>query len=150
MDDSRSGILTERKYTFSSNFCITQESQRHIFIVITCFRIAQDLSHLLVVRAAKHKGYITESGIGHCRKTFFRYFQNRSSFELGNRNIIFCKQIILCCIRAQWERSLILERSCCHSVCILIYNIGFKIISLNGLANLIKNHEIRQLFAFLK
>ena len=103
MDDSRSGILTERKYTFSSNFCITQESQRHIFIVITCFRIAQDLSHLLVVRAAKHKGYITESGIGHCRKTFFRYFQNRSSFELGNRNIIFCKQIILCCIRAQWE-----------------------------------------------
>ena len=125
VDDSRTGILTERKYTLSSNFCVTQESQRYIFIVITCFRITQDLSHLLVVRAAKHKGNITESGISHCRKTFFRYFQNRGSFELGNRNIIFCKQIILCCIRAQWERSLILERSCCHSVCILIYNIGF-------------------------
>ena len=75
--------LAERKYTFGSHFSVAQESQCHVFVVFTCFRVAQNLRYLLVVRTAKHERYVAESSISHRCQTFFLYFHHRCSFELA-------------------------------------------------------------------
>ena len=49
MDDSGTGILTQRKLTFNGNLGIAEESQSHILVIVACFGILQDLCHLLVM-----------------------------------------------------------------------------------------------------
>ena len=124
VDNSSTSVLTERKYTFWSNFCVTQESQCHILIVFTCFRITQNLSNLFVVRTTKHEWYITKSCISHRSQTFFLNFQDRISFKLAYWYIVFCKQIILSCIFSLFKHGLILKRRCCHKFLILLRNVS--------------------------
>ena len=115
VDNCCTGILTERKYAFGSYFCITQESQSYILVVVACFRVSQNLCHLFVVRAAQHERNIAESRIGHRSQTFFFDFQDGFSFKLAYRHIVFCKQIVFSCILAMFKHWLILEFGCCHN-----------------------------------
>ena len=124
MNNSSTGVLAEWKYAFWSNFCVTQESQRHILIVFACFRIAQNLSNLFVVRTTKHEWYITKSSISHRSQTFFFNFQDGISFKLAYWYIVFCKQIILSCIFSLFKHGLILKRRCCHKFLILLRNVS--------------------------
>ena len=55
VNNSSTGILAEWKYTFRCHFCITQESQCHVLVILAGFRIAQDFCYLFVVRTTKHK-----------------------------------------------------------------------------------------------
>jgi len=55
VNNSSTGILAEWKYTFRCHFCITQESQCHVLVILAGFRIVQDFCYLFVVRTTKHK-----------------------------------------------------------------------------------------------
>ena len=113
VDDSRTRILAEGQHTLRGNFGITQESQSHILIVVTCFGVTQNLSNLFVVRTTQHKRNVTESRISHCGQTLFFNLQDGFSFKLAYGHVVFCKQIILSCILTLLEHGLILERRCC-------------------------------------
>ena len=89
VNDCRTGILTERKYSFGGHFGIAEEGECYVFIVFAGFGIAQNLSNLFVVRTAKHKRYIAEGGVRHSGKTFLFDFQDGFPFELAYRYIIF-------------------------------------------------------------
>ena len=65
MDDGGTGILTKRQLPLACHFSITKERERYILIISAGFRIAQDLSHLLIVAATKHEAYIAECSICH-------------------------------------------------------------------------------------
>ena len=84
VDDSRTGILTQRQFTLGSHFGITQESQCHIFVVFTSLRIVQNLGNLLVMTTTQEERNIAESRICHSRQTFFFNFQNRMTFEFAH------------------------------------------------------------------
>ena len=115
VNDCRTGVLTERKYSFGGHFGIAEEGERYVFIVFAGFGIAQNLSYLFVVRTAKHKRYIAEGGVRHSGKTFLFDFQDGFPFELAYRYIIFREQIILGRVFAEREHGLILKRCDSHS-----------------------------------
>ena len=108
MNNSCSCILAERQLSFCSHFCIAQERQRHVFIVIRSFRVTQNLSYLLVVATTKHETHVMKRLLRHQRQTFRLNFQNLVSFEITNGHIVFSQQIILCFILAELEHRLIL------------------------------------------
>ena len=77
MDDGGTGILTKRQLPLACHFSITKERERYILIIGTGFRIAQDLSHLLIVAAAEKEAHIPECGIGHkgqCLRSDLEHF----------------------------------------------------------------------------
>ena len=113
VDDGRTGILAEGKQTLGGHFGIAQEGQCHVLVVVAGFGVAQNLGHLLVVRAAQHERHVAEGRVGHGGQSFLLNLQDGFSFKLAYRHVVLGKQIILSRILALLEHGLILERRCC-------------------------------------
>ena len=111
VDDSSTSVLTQRKLTFSCYFSITQESESHIFVVLACFRVVEDFSHLLVVIFTKKERYIAERSLRHSSKTFFFNFKDWFTLEFAYRYIIFSKQIVLSFVLSEFDERLITKFS---------------------------------------
>ena len=109
MDDGGTRILAEGEDTLGCDFRIAEEREGYVLVVVACFGVAEDFSHLFVVRAAQHEGDVAEGSISHRRQTLFSHFQNRFSLELRNRDIVFSKQIILSRVGTMLEHRLIVE-----------------------------------------
>ena len=116
MNDGRTRILADGELTFRCNFCIAQERECHVFVVVRSLRIAQNLSHLCVVGGAEQESHIAESLIGHACQGFGCYFQNCLTFELAGADAFFRQQIVLRIVLAELEHRSILEFRClCHN-----------------------------------
>ena len=89
VNDGRAGILAERKLALSRDFSITQESQCDILVVVGSLGIVERFSHLLVVLAAEHNGYISKSVANEGGQTFGRYFEHRFAFKLAYADVVF-------------------------------------------------------------
>ena len=114
MDDSRTGILTQRQFTLGSHLSVTQESECHILIVITGLRVIQYLSHLLVVRSAQQERYIAESRISHSGQTLLFNLQDGFTFKFAHRHVVLGQQIVLSFVLTMLKHGLIVERRICH------------------------------------
>ena len=68
MDDGRSRILAEREDTLDGSLGVPKELQGDVFVVLGGFGVLEDLSHLLVVRAAEHEFAVMEGLLGHQRE----------------------------------------------------------------------------------
>ena len=116
VDDGRARILANGELTLCCNFCIAQERQCHIFIVVRGLGIFQNLGHLGIVGGAEQESYIAESLIGQACQGFGCYFQNCLTFELAGADAFFCQQIVLRVVLAELEHRSILEFWClCHN-----------------------------------
>ena len=111
VDDSSTSVLTQRKLTFSCYFCITQECESHIFIVLACFRVVENFSHLFVVIFTKKERYIAEGSLSHSSKTFFFNFEDWFTLEFAYRYIVFSKQIVLSFVLSKFDERLITKFS---------------------------------------
>ncbi|MNC23974.1 hypothetical protein D3C75_720140 [compost metagenome] len=63
-DDGCAGILAGWQNALCRDFGVTQELERDILIVFAGFGIIEDISHLLLMRRAQHKGGIVEGVLG--------------------------------------------------------------------------------------
>ena len=89
MNDGSTCVLTKRQLSFARNFSIAKEGQCYIFIICTCLWITKNLSHLLVMTTTKHKTHIRECLICHFGQSFSLNFENRFTFKLANRHMVF-------------------------------------------------------------
>ena len=64
VDDGRTRILAEGQFTLSGRFSVAQEGKCDILIVVTGFRIVEDLGNGFVVGATQHEVGIMESLFG--------------------------------------------------------------------------------------
>ena len=64
MYNSSTCILTERQYALACCLGIAQELQCHILVVLRCFGVGKNLSHLLVMFTAQHELHVVESLLG--------------------------------------------------------------------------------------
>ena len=120
VDDCRSCILAQRQLTLASHFGIAQEGQCYIFVVGRSLGVAQNLRHLLVVRATQHETHVMKSLLRHQRQRLRGHFQNLMSFKLTDRNIVFGQQIILRFILTKLKHRCILKFShiFCYFLCL--------------------------------
>ena len=114
MNDGCAGILTEWQFAFGGHFGIAQECQRHIFVVVAGFGVAQNFGHLFVVRTAQQERHIAKSGIRHGRQALFCNFQNRFTLEFAHRHIVACQQVVFGFVLAEREHRLVMK-FCCHN-----------------------------------
>ena len=118
MDDSRSGILTQRQLAFASHFGVTQESERYIFVVRRSLRVTQDFCHLLIVRAAKHKTHVMESLLRHEGQRLRLNQQNLCLLirtlkaDFRKPHMVFGQQIILSLVFSELKHRCIFKL--CH------------------------------------
>ena len=82
-------ILTERKHAFYRSFCIAQESERNIFVVVRSFRVVENGGNLFVVFATQHKFHIMECLLCKKRQSFGGNLQDLFSFKFCRGNSLF-------------------------------------------------------------
>ena len=89
-------------------------------LVWECYLTGSKNEHLFTARPMNFRtadGRLPQFWIDHfaanCSQTFFFNLQDRFSFKLAYRHIVFGKQIILSRILTLFEHGLILERRCC-------------------------------------
>ena len=119
VDDSGTGVLAQRQLAFGCYFGITQEGQRHVFVVSGSLGVAQDFCDLFVMLATQQEAHILKCALRHHREAFFRHLQHRFAFKLANRHIVFGQQIVLSFVLTELEHRFIMK---CH---ILIFFVKF-------------------------
>ncbi|KEP72093.1 hypothetical protein HR12_28665 [Microbacterium sp. SUBG005] len=62
--------------------------QGNVLIVLTGFRVAQDISNLLLMRRTEHKGSIMEGLLRQQRQRLRVNFEDLLPFKLRDRNVI--------------------------------------------------------------
>ena len=122
MDDGRACVLTEWQDATGSHLGIAQELQGYILIVLTGFRIIQDLSHLKVMLAAQHELHIVESLLGKKRQSLFRHLYDLLAFKLSGGYAVLRQKAILCLVFAHLKHRGILEIYVFSHNCICLMN----------------------------
>ena len=118
--DGRTRVLAEGKQPLAGYLGIAQEGESHVFVVLTCLGVVQDLGHLFVVGAAQHEADIVESLVGHARQGLGGDLEYLVSLELADGDTLLGQQIILGIVLAQLEHGGVPELWClCHSLCVL-------------------------------
>ena len=109
VDDSGAGVLAEGQLALASHLGIAEEGKGYVFIVSRSFRVAQDLSHLLVVAATEHEADVMEGLLCHEGQGFGLDFQDLVSFELAGGDIVFGQQIVLGLVLTELKHRSVLE-----------------------------------------
>ena len=115
MDDGRSCILAERQYSLASHLGVAQELQSHILVVLGCFRVGQNLGHLLIVLAAQHELHVMECLLAEQGKCLGGDFHYLLALEFANAHSLLCEQAVLGVVFAHLEHGGVLEIRCCHN-----------------------------------
>ena len=115
MDDGRSCILAERQYSLASHLGVAQELQSHILVVLGCFRVGQNLGHLLIVLAAQHELHVMECLLAEQGKCLGGDFHYLLALEFANAHSFLCEQAVLGVVFAHLEHGGVLEIRCCHN-----------------------------------
>ena len=89
MDNGSTGILAERKYSLYGSLCIAKELEGDIFIVLTCFGVTENSSHLLVMSTAEHEFAVVEGLLSDQRQGLRRYLENSAAAEIGGLYKLF-------------------------------------------------------------
>ena len=120
VDDGGPRVLAERQLAFGRHFGIAQEGERYVFVVVRSLGVGKDFGHLLVVRTAKEKRHVAESGVGHSGQSFGGHFQDGFALELADRHVVLGQQVILSLVLTQLEHGRVLKFRClCHSYVIV-------------------------------
>ncbi len=87
-DNRCASVLAGRQNAFRRDIRVTQELQRDVFIVLTGFRVVQDIGNLLLMRRTEHKGRIVEGLLRQQRQRLRVNFEDLLPFKLRDRNVI--------------------------------------------------------------
>ena len=81
VNDGSTGVLADGKLAAHSYFCIAEESESHIAVVVGSLRVAKDFCHLLIVRATEEERDIAEGLVYHLGEAFSFNFENGVSLK---------------------------------------------------------------------
>ena len=87
-DNRRAGVLAGRQNAFRRDIRVTQELQGNVLIVLAGFRVAQDISNLLLMPRTEHKGSIMEGLLRQQRQPLRVNFEDLLPFKLRDSNVI--------------------------------------------------------------
>ena len=109
MDDGGAGVLAERQHALGCRVGVAKELQSHILVVLRSLRVGENLSHLLIVLAAKHKLAVVECLLGQQSQGLARYLDNGLALKLSCADTLFGQQTILSVVLALLEHRSILK-----------------------------------------
>ena len=81
VNDGSTGVLADGKLAAHSYFCIAEESESHVAVVVGSLRVAKDFCHLLIVRATEEERHIAEGLVHHLGDAFGFHFENGVSLK---------------------------------------------------------------------
>ncbi len=121
VDNGGTGILAERQDALDGRFCIAEELEGYIFVVVRGLGVTQNLCNLLVVCTAQHELAVMETLLCHQRKRLRRHLQQRFVASLYGFYKFFRSRnlIVFRCVRAQLKHGRVFK--ICHKTLGLPY-----------------------------
>ena len=127
MNNCSSGVLTERKLTFCSDFGVAKHSKSNEFVVFASFGVVKDFSYHSIVFATKHKCVVVGCLTSKNSQCFRINNEHFVATPILNFYVVRCQVVILSSVLCMWKHLLVFKWFVCHNY--NYYKVCFNLVS---------------------